>query len=488
MPCITGTSMSISQTNTRRSSDLESSGKGEPYDKKDRESIFRYAARLSGHTLAETREIEIDTVDPVRSKGYFGQKLETAYFKLRNNNSPLPDFPEAGLELKSTPMKKSSKGLVSKERLVLNIIDYMAVRERGSWEEAFAKKNSDLLIVFYIYEKGEAYYDLKVAKVVNWKFTGDDLRIIKDDWSVIESYILDGRAHELSEGLTNYLTACTKGSTKEKSMRRQPFSDKDAMQRALSLKSSYVNKIFRESIDLHYELESIVHETKNVGEPIFKNGWDENMTMDEAILSRTKAFRGMTCRDIESVVGEVNPSSKSYYATLCVRIFGVHGKHVREFEDAGIVMKTVRLTKGGKPKESMSFPYFEYNEIVNQTWEGSDFYAQLDRKFFIPVFQMTDEDRDKRRARFLGAFFWSIPYADMEEARKVWEATRSLIASGDYEHFPGMKDNRVSHVRPHGRNNSDTIGGPDGLQHIKRCFWLNARYLNGIIRSNLGIS
>lgn len=43
-----------------------------------------------------------------------------------------------------------------------------------------------------------------------------DLEIIKKDYAYIVNTIKDGRAHELSEGDTMYLGACTKGATAEK--------------------------------------------------------------------------------------------------------------------------------------------------------------------------------------------------------------------------------------------------------------------------------
>lgn len=74
------------------------------------------------------------------------------------------------------------------------------------------------------------------------------------------------------------------------------------------------------------------------------------------------------------------------------------------------------------------------------------------------------------------------PYEDMEEARKVWERARDAVAEGRYDELPKESQSYVSHVRPHGRDSSDTIEGPDGKQHVKKCFWLNRDYITGIAR------
>ena len=66
--------------------------------------------------------------------------------------------------------------------------------------------------------------------------------IIKQDYETIVSKIKAGKAHELSEGDTLYLAACRKGQ-KGDSLRKQPFSDIGAPQRAFSLKPAYMRTI-----------------------------------------------------------------------------------------------------------------------------------------------------------------------------------------------------------------------------------------------------
>lgn len=49
------------------------------------------------------------------------------------NNESEADFKEAGLELKTVPLKRNKNGrLVAKERLVIGVIDYMQVVPRSS--------------------------------------------------------------------------------------------------------------------------------------------------------------------------------------------------------------------------------------------------------------------------------------------------------------------------------------------------------------------
>ena len=139
-------------------------------------------------------------------------------------------------------MKKTSKGLVSKERLILGIINYDEVPTRHF--DIFLDKDSHILIVFYLWEENTDIYDYEFLKVVDWEPTPEELRMIREDWSVIEGYVMRREAHLLSERHTKYLAACTKGVGHGKDMRSQPFSLEPAKQRALSFKASFMTELY----------------------------------------------------------------------------------------------------------------------------------------------------------------------------------------------------------------------------------------------------
>ena len=106
---------------------MTSNGKELPYDPKDRQSIYHYAVDLRGSTLREKTGAD-KIADIGRNKGSFGNAVETYYFMLDLNRDSEADFKEAGLELKTTPLKQNRDGrLAAKERLVIGMIDYMQV-------------------------------------------------------------------------------------------------------------------------------------------------------------------------------------------------------------------------------------------------------------------------------------------------------------------------------------------------------------------------
>lgn len=204
-----------------------------PFDKYDAESIIEYARKLAGKTLSENISKEAEIL--YGGKGSFGNIVEEAYFGYSRNSNAEADFKEAGLELKSSPLKKLRNGEYrAKERLVMNIINYFDIVNEDFSRSSFLEKNRHLLLIFYLYEKDKSVLDYLIKLVGDWEFPPEDLEVIRQDWQKIADKISAGRAHELSEGDTFYLGACTKGSNSS-TLRAQPFNELKAMQRAFSL-------------------------------------------------------------------------------------------------------------------------------------------------------------------------------------------------------------------------------------------------------------
>ena len=460
-----------------------------PYDDSDLESILRYAGRLTGKTLDELVSGGEIVIGDAHSKGRFGQILEEDYFHIPNNSLPEPDFRKVGMELKVAPMKGEGDKMASKERMVLGIINYDEVPEKGF--RIFLDKGSHILIVFYHWKENTDVRSYRILKVVEWKPTDEELRLILADWKIIEGYILRGEADLLSERQTKYLAANTKGAGHGKDERSQPFSDRPAKQRSLSFKAPFMTALFRSHPDVNemFLEPPLFDEREEDSDTIFKGTWSEDQTFEEYVMARFDRFVGKTCLEIEGMLNiELNETSKQYYYTLTLAMLGVFGKkRVKEFEEAGIIIKTARIKLNGQPKESMSFSAFKYEELVEQTWETSDFYSQIDHEFFIPVFQFNTPDtrnEGRKELTFRGAFFWYVPDEDFKVIQKVWEDTQRKVSRMDFDHFIGASDRRIAHVRPHGKNKKDTYPFRGG-HYTKRSFWFNDNYIRGVIRENL---
>lgn len=455
-----------------------------PYDKSDTESILHHAAKLTGNTLNDMIEGGEVILGGTNTKGVFGQIVEEGYFLIENNSSPLPDFQDVGIELKVTPMRGTSKGLVSKERLVLGIIDYNEVPKKHF--RIFLDKDSHILIVFYLWEENKDIRDYRFLKVVDWKPSPDELRVIREDWDIIEGYVMRGEAHLLSERHTKYLAACTKGMGHGKDMRTQPFSTELAKQRALSFKASFMTSLYHSHPDVG---EMLVCDEPDDSASILQGGWILGESFEEHVIHKLDRFVGRTCGEIEKELGvDLSSRSKQYYYMLVLSMFGVTGKkRIKEFVEAGITIKTVRIKTTGRPKESTSFPAFKSEELVKQSWETSDFFEQIDHEFFIPVFQFNTthpEAEERKSLVFRGAFFWYVPDDDMEVIRGVWEDTKQKILEERFDDFVKASDRRIAHVRPHGKDSND-CDTYNGKKFVKKGFWFNDAYMMEVISSHL---
>ena len=222
------------------------------YDHTSKTSILSHAQQLLGKSL---RDLHNEAVVLNEGRGRMGQCVEQFHFHYNPNSDPTPDFPQAGVELKCTPLKELQDGsMVPKERLVLNIIDYIKEAKATFETSSFWKKNQWLLLMFYLHECGVPVVDLVFKIIRLWNFPEEDLKIIRDDWEKLHWKMANGHAHEISEGDTLYLGACPKGSKAGKEMRTQIDETAPlAQQRAYSLKPKYMSTIVLDSL-MHLEM------------------------------------------------------------------------------------------------------------------------------------------------------------------------------------------------------------------------------------------
>ncbi len=436
------------------------------YDQAKPEEIEKFAQNIVGKSLRDYIGPEIiPTLS--RGKGKFGQAIEKYYFGINPGNSPYPDFKEAGVELKTTRIKKNSKNQwTPKERLVLNAINYMTVHQEEFESSSLMVKAGLMLLMFYKYE-GEPtdleYIDYVIEIARLWKFPEKDLEIIKDDWEKILTKIRNGEAHKLSEGDTVYLAACHKGVNSQ-DVTPQPFSEILAQKRAFSLKQGYLKSVLNGLIDA----EEIIKRDDEIQQESF----------EQIVLKKFRPYLGKTIEEIHTELNlDINKRAKSYYSDVTRKILGVSKRKIEEFEKANIAVKTIRLRKNGVPKEDISFPYFKYKELAVEEWDDSPLRERIEKKYLFVVYQYTEENNLK----LVKVMFWTMPYEGRLEVEKVWNITKEKVIANLYNELPRSTENEVSHVRPHARDAADQIEGLDGTMQKKKSFWINKAYIGSQI-------
>ena len=426
-------------------------------------------------------------LDSRGNKGGLGQVIEEGLFEYQINSDSSADFEELGIELKVTPIKINKiKSLSAKERLVLNIINYMTEHDKTFEESSFWKKNQQLLMMFYLWEKDLDRKDYKILKSILYSVPVADLEIIRQDWETILGKIRAGKAEELSEGDTLYLAACTKGANRS-SLRKQPFSDALAMQRAYSLKASYMTVLIRQKLNN----EKVIS--------FAKANELRTKTLEELLYEKFDPYLGKTVSEISNEIDyAINMSNKSAIPNMISRILGITGTRldkIEEFEKANIQFKTIRLEPDGIPKEHMSFENIDFNYWLESEWEDSQLYEKFEpTKFLFIVFQYSQskDENPEREPVFKKIKLWNMPEKVInEELKKMWIEVKSILSEGVQlidkgnrvlNNLPKPKSNGVVHIRPKAKDGSDKTALPDGQRITKQCYWLDREYVAKIIK------
>lgn len=438
------------------------------------------ANSLIGKTFGEINNYEVQSTE--YNKGSFGHIIESDGYNYDINSFSEPDFAEAGIELKVTPYKiNKNKTLSAKERLVLNIINYMEEYKNTFYNSHFWFKNKKIQIVWYLYEEGKKKNNLKITHQKLFEFPEEDLNQIEQDWNTIIQKIKAGKAHEISEADTMYLGACTKGAN-AKSLREQPFSFIKAKQRAFCLKTSYMTQLVRKYIGNYSDVEKVLKTTTD--------------TFDSFVNKVINKYKGKTQKELMEELN-IDSKAKNIFSMIISRMFNVKSKlkETEEFQKANIIPKTIRVEENGNIIESMSFPYFSFENVLKTDFEDSDLREELETtKYMFFIFKKENEEYV-----FKGIKLWNMPESTIDsKVKDMYDKTREVIKTGNIvnhidererriTNFPGMSDNGVCHVRPHGRNANDTIPLPvkdkvtGATEYTKQCFWINNSFLKQII-------
>jgi len=430
------------------------------YDPTNPESIENYAIQLTDKTfmdvILEKNNVMSDAVEAYANKlrkGGLGNLLEEVYFGYKANSNQEADFPEAGVELKVTPYEVTQKGeLRAGERLVLTMINYDSPIEMEFYK-SHAWEKMRLIILIYYWRNKQLNSNLlyKIGFVKLFTPPEADLEIIKQDYDYIVNTIRDGRAHELSEGDTMYLGACTKGANAEKSTVPQYYGDKiPARKRAFCFKNSYMTYVLNHYIAGKTSDNSILKDANALKEKSF----------EEIIEDIVMKYVGMSDKELCELFGREYNNNKAQWNDLACKILGIRDEHADEFEKANIKVKTIRIEENNTMRESMSFPPFKFMDLVEEEYEDSALHDYFDEtRLFFFVWK-----RDGDVYRVKGCQLWNMPHLDLNvTVRKEWEQYRHIIqygvkftkcvdSSGKMSfknNLPNKSETEVIHVRPH---------------------------------------
>lgn len=463
------------------------------YDRTDKWSILEYSKLLLDKTLEEA--VAPTVVEDRMGKGRLGQLVEEYFFGYDVNSNPDADFSEAKLELKVTPLKQlKNRTLAIKERLVCTMIDYDADQKKTFEESHVYLKCSLMLILFYLHEAGVPVQQLRFIYSVLWQIPAKDLLIMKQDYDKIIGKIRAGKAHELSEGDTTYLGACRKGQKGDSDVYYKlpdgTESEIPAPRRAFSLKTQYMRTIlaFAEKTGGKGSYNTSAH-VDGYSLPLIEEQELKFKSFEEILLDRFRAYYGKSYEDLIRYFGSPKTTAKSKYFLIANEILTEGEKRGQdvtksdEFIKSGIVIKTIRIKKNGRPAEAMSFENINYFEILKEDdWYESRLYNIFTGRFLFVVFR----ERNNEEFYLDKAFFWTMPFDDLNDAAEYWRHIRTAVKNNTIapEYFYRESDNKKFHVRPKAKNADDLAINPHGGYVKKYCYWFNHDYIQQIVNQN----
>lgn len=460
------------------------------YDRTNRWSILEYSKGILGKTLEQA--IYPDVIESRKGKGQLGQLVEEYFFGYDVNSNPEADFTEAGIELKVTPLKElKDKVLAIKERLVCTMIDYDTDPGKPFEESHIYIKCAYMLILFYLHQANVPVHQLLFIYSILWQIPEKDLLIMKQDYEKIIGKIRAGKAHEISEGDTTYLGACRKGQKGDKDVfYRLPDGTRatiPAPKRAFSLKTQYMRTI------LDFAKKTGGRGTHNTsalvsgyGPHLITEKELKKKSFEDILLDRFKPYYGKTYAELVQELGALRTKAKSKYFLIANEILTegeTRGEDVTksdEFKKSGIVIKTIRLKNNGRPAEAMSFENINYFDIlIEEEWYDSRLYDIFTGRFLFIVFK---EDINGE-VRLMKAFFWTMPYKDLDEASAYWLNIKNAVENNHIspEYFYRESDHKKFHVRPKAKNAADVTENPHGGYVKKYCYWFNHDYIKDIV-------
>jgi DNA mismatch repair protein MutH len=229
-----------------------------------------------------------------------------------------------------------------------------------------------------------------------------DFEIIKQDWEKISKMINESKAEELSEGMTNYLGACTKSATSS-DFTTQIGSDIAPKPRAYSFKIKFINELINTHIIGKNHSDAINSIVTDVNEL-------KNSSLEDIIISRFIPFyptdkKVWSQKDLmETLKIQTNEKSQKNLSNMIIRkILNLPATKEdvtsEEIEKAEFRLKTVTL-RGGHPKEHFKFQSISsFEELVTENWEESTVADFLDRtKFLLLVFNDLNDKKSGQSA------------------------------------------------------------------------------------------
>ena len=464
-----------------------------------KEELLEYTENIKGKTFREIdSENLLDKSKSSKNKGVLGQIVENGFYKYPLNNSSKADFEELGVELKVSGYIENKNGtLRAKERMVLSKIDYNEIINETFESSHLLGKCKEMLIIWYHYLPKTDIGDFKITDYQIYDMTKDE-EIFKNDFELIKQKVLDGKAHELSEGDTSYLGACTKGAT-SKDRTSQPFSEIQSKPRAYSLKNAYMTGILRELKEnppkiINIESSNVIDKNKvelsldnyiktNVNQEIPQK--TKEKTVIDYVYNRLEPYFGKTQLEIlEKVTGKTYTEKipKNINKMISDKLIGKDNElHEKDelFRKTSFIIKNIPI-RNNKAVERMAFKTLQISDFEDD-WEDSYWKNYFEETTLIVICYEAENSKIKngyRRLKYVKQMSFSDE--DLESFEKTYNMVKSAIENRDISLLPTPNsfDGQLLEIAPKGKKGDDAYNNFFKKDKTKVSFMISKELLN----------
>lgn len=435
---------------------------------KTENELIEYTSQITGKTFKEIdSENLLENASLKRQKGLLGHVVETGFYKYPRNNDSQADFEELGIELKVSGYVKNKNGsLRAKERLVLSKINFNEIVNETFETSHVLGKCEKMLIIWYEYDKNKEAKDFLITNYQLYDMKPDK-KVFENDFKIIKDKVLEGKAHELSEGDTSYLGACTKARTSA-DRTTQPYSDIAPKPRAFSLKNAYMTGILRET-------------TENPTLITFSNF----TTVEQYVKDKLKPYFGKTQLEIlEEITG--HPLEGNVPKDINKKISNIligKDKELPEkdelFTKTSFIIKNIPIQENGKPRERMSFKTLKLSEF-EEDWEDS-FWKNYFEETTIITICYQEVNKSKNGYRILkDVKKITFDETDLDAFEKTYNQIKKTIEKQDVNLLPtstnGFKDLELQ-IAPKASKGADSYNNFLKKDQTKVCFMINKKLI-----------
>lgn len=212
------------------------------------------------------------------------------------------------------------------------------------------------------------------------------------------------------------------------------------------------------------------------------------------LVERAQSLAGTTLGQLATRLGKPIPTdlrhAKGWAGGLLEAALGATAgsRSVPDFPDIGVELKTLPVSRQGKPLETTFVCTIALLDIGQTEWERSRLLGKLRRVLWLPI----DGERSiPPRARRIGqALLWSPSLEEEAALRADWEELSGLIGAGAVESITGHLGKHLQ-IRPKARNSKASRRGSDVdgsfFNTLPRGFYLRTAFTARLLQSHFAL-